>query len=178
MTTRVSKLDPAAADDPSLVARIAGLVNAAYAAGEAGLWLPGWKRTTEAEVHSLVADGGMLIATAADRVVGCAHMHDLDAATADLGFISTALDHWGGGTGGALVAFAEDLARDRGVRAMQLELLVPRDGRHPAKERLRAWYERLGYAVVRRAPFDEISRQTSHLAAPCEFLVFRKPLAP
>jgi hypothetical protein len=92
MTTRVSKLDPAAADDPSLVARIAGLVNAAYAAGEAGLWLPGWKRTTEAEVQSLVADGGMLVATAADRV-GCAYLHDLDAATADLGLISTALDH-------------------------------------------------------------------------------------
>ena len=67
--------------------------------------------------------------------------------------------------------------RSAGVSAMQLELLVPRDGTHPAKERLRASYERLGYAVVGRAPFEEVSKQAAHLATPCEFLVLRRPLA-
>jgi hypothetical protein len=75
--------------------------------------------------------------------------------------------------------------RARGVRTMQLELLVPRGSTHPAKERLRAWYERLrgwyerhGYEVVRLAPFDEVSAQAAHLATACEFLVFHKSLSP
>ena len=38
--------------------------------------------------------------------------------------------------------------------------------------------ERLGYAVVRRAPFAEVSSQEAHLATPCAFLVFRKRLGP
>jgi len=49
---------------------------------------------------------------------------------------------------------------------------------HPEKERLRAWYLRLGYAVVRTAPFEEVaSHGADDLAMPCAFLVFRKPLA-
>jgi hypothetical protein len=55
---------------------------------------------------------------------------------------------------------------------MQMKLLVPRDGSHPLKHRLRDWYERLGYSLVRTAPFDDPS-----LAKPAEFLVFRKRLA-
>jgi hypothetical protein len=75
------------------------------------------------------------------------------------------------------VRYAEDVARSRGVATMQLELLVPRDGAHPDKDRLRAWYERLGYRVVRTAPFEEIATHAaSELAKPCEFLVFQKPL--
>ena len=101
MTPRITELAGAAADDAGLVAQITDLVNAAYAAGEAGLWRPGWTRSTPAEVSSMVA-GGMLVATDDDRIVGCAHLRDLDATTADLGFISTAPDRWGGGTGAAL----------------------------------------------------------------------------
>jgi len=177
MTPRVTELTAAAAADAGLVAQITDLVNAAYAAGEAGLWRPGWTRTTPREVADLIATGGMLVASAGEHIVGCAHVRRLDDTTADLGFVSAAPDRWGGGAGGALVDAAEDLMRSAGVSAMQLELLVPRDATHPVKERLRAWYERLGYAVVRRAPFEEVSTQAARLATPCEFLVFRKPLA-
>jgi hypothetical protein len=84
----------------------------------------------------------------------------------------------GGGTGCALVGFAEDLVRARGVRTMQLELIVPRRSTHRAKERLQAWYERLGYGAVRRAPCEEVSAQAAHLATASELLVFRKSLSP
>jgi hypothetical protein len=76
------------------------------------------------------------------------------------------------------VDFAERLMRSRGVATAQLELLVPRDWVHPEKDRLRTWYARLGYRVVRSAPFEEIAAPAaSQLATPCEFLVFRKALA-
>lgn len=49
---------------------------------------------------------------------------------------------------------------------------------HPEKERLRRWYARLGYRIVRSAPFEEVaSHAASELATPCELLIFRKPLA-
>ncbi len=61
---------------------------------------------------------------------------------------------------------------------MQLELLVPRHGTHPGKERLRDWYSRLGYSVIRTVPFEEyVPHAAPHLNAPGDVLVFNKPLA-
>ena len=55
----------------------------------------------------------------------------------------------GTGVGRALVDFAERHSRERGLRAIQLELLVPRAWRHPSKEFLKAWYGRSGYRLIR-----------------------------
>ena len=62
---------------------------------------------------------------------------------------------------------------------MRLEVLVPQAGTHPAKDRLGAWYARQGYRVVGSARFEEIVADDAalHLAIPCEFRVFAKPLA-
>jgi hypothetical protein len=50
---------------------------------------------------------------------------------------------------------------------------------HPEKDRLRSWYTRLGYRVVRSAPIEEVAAHlASRLARSCEFLIFHKPLAP
>ena len=69
--------------------------------------------------------------------------------------------------------------RERGARTMRLEVLVPQAGTHPAKDRLGAWYARQGYRVVGSARFEEIVADDAalHLAIPCEFRVFAKPLA-
>ena len=90
----------------------------------------------------------------------------------------TAPDRWGSGIGRELVRSAEDLMRSRGVATIQLELLVPKGWVHPEKDRLRSWYTRLGYRVVRSAPFEQVAAHlASQLAAPSEFLIFRKRLA-
>jgi hypothetical protein len=48
---------------------------------------------------------------------------------------------------------------------------------HPQKEKLRDWYTRLGYRVIRSARVEEVAAHlASRLAMPCEFLIFRKPL--
>jgi GNAT superfamily N-acetyltransferase len=178
MTAEVNLLAPAEASDEALVDELVRIVNAAYAVGEAGLWLEGTARIGPGEIAEAIRSGGMLAATRQGRLVGCAYVRPLDEGTADLGLISVEPDQWGSGVGGEVVRSAEELMRSRGVTTMQLELLVPKGWAHPEKDRLRSWYTRLGYRVVRSAPFDEVaSPPASQLADPCEFLIFRKPLA-
>jgi GNAT superfamily N-acetyltransferase len=177
-TTEVRLLGPGEASDERLVGELARIVNAAYGVGEAGLWVEGATRVEPGEIAEAIRSGGMLAASRDGRLVGCAHVRPLDADAADLGLISVAPDQWGGGAGGELVRFAEELMRSGGVTTMQLELLVPKGWVHPHKERLCRWYTRLGYRIVRTAPYEEVpAPPASQLAAPCEFLIFRKPLA-
>ena len=85
----------------------------------------------------------------------------------------------GSGIGRELVAYAERYARDRGRRAMQLELLVPRHGRHPSKDFLASWYARIGYRVLAtRQVADAYPQLAPLLAVPCELLVYEKALSP
>jgi GNAT superfamily N-acetyltransferase len=178
VTPQVELPATSAAGDEVLVEDLVRLINRAYSAGEAGLWVEGTMRTTPAEVVEAIRSGGMLVASVEGRIAGCGCVRALDATTADLGFVSVAPEEWGSGVGREVVRSAEDLMRSRGVTTMQLELLVPRGWVHPAKDRVRAWYARLGYRIVRSARFEEIAAHAaSQLATPCEFLVFRKPLA-
>jgi GNAT superfamily N-acetyltransferase len=178
VTAEVKLLAPDDARDEVLVAELVRIINGAYAVGEAGLWLEGTTRTGPGEIAETIRADGMLAATIEGRLVGCAHVRPLDADTADLGLIATAPDRWGSGVGRMLVRSAEELMRSRGVTTMQLELLVPKGWVHPEKDRLRTWYTRLGYRVVRSAPFDQVAAHlASQLAAPSEFLIFRKRLA-
>jgi GNAT superfamily N-acetyltransferase len=178
VTAEVRLLAPDEARDEALVGELVRVINEAYAVGEAGLWLEGTTRTWPGEIADAVRTGGMLAATLEDRIVGGAYVRPLDAGTADLGLISVAPARWGSGVGRRLVHSAEEHMRSRGVTMMQLELLVPKEWVHPEKERLRAWYTRLGYRVVRTAPFEEVAAHLApQLATPCEFLVFRKLLA-
>ena len=177
MTAEVNLLAAGEADNEAIAEELAGLINAAYAVGEAGLWLEGTTRTQPAEIAEAIRSGGVLAASLEGRRVGCAYVRPLDAGTADLALISAAPDEWGSGVGRELVRSAEELMRSRGVTTMQLELLVPKGWVHPEKERLRSWYTRLGYQVVRSAPFEQVAAQLApQLATPCEFLIFHKRL--
>ncbi len=178
MTAEVELLAPDEARDEVLVEQVVRIINAAYAVGEAGLWQEGTRRTDADEIAEAIRSGGMLAATLGGRLVGCAYVRPLNAGTADLGLISAAPDHWGNGIGRGLVGSAEELMRSRGMRTMQLELLVPKGWVHPEKVRLHSWYTRLGYQVVRTAPFEDVATHlAAQLATPCEFLIFHKPLA-
>jgi GNAT superfamily N-acetyltransferase len=177
VTAEVRLLDPREARDEVLVEKIVRLINRAYAVGEAGLWREEARRTAPEEIAAAIRGEGMLAATMKAGLVGCAWLRPLEAGTADLSLVSVAPRRWGEGAGRELVRSAEELARSRGVATMQLELLVPKRWVHPEKERLRAWYTRLGYRVIRTAPFEEVAAHLApQLATPCEFLVFRKSL--
>jgi hypothetical protein len=75
------------------------------------------------------------------------------------------------------MAFAHDLARGRGHRAMRLTLLVPQNDSHPFKVRLDGWYHRQGYRVVGRAEFAVTHPEPARLLlAPCDLVTFERAL--
>jgi GNAT superfamily N-acetyltransferase len=178
VTTVVKVLAASTAHDETLVDQLVDLVNRAYDIGEAGLWLGGATRIGPSEIRDAIRSGGMLAATADGQLAGCVYLQRLDPGTADLGLLSVAPGHWGHGVGRELVRAAEQQMRSDGVTTMQLELLVPKGWVHPEKARLRAWYTRLGYKVIRSEPFEHIApaHRASQLRTPCEFLIFCKPL--
>ncbi|HKE72623.1 MAG TPA: GNAT family N-acetyltransferase [Acidimicrobiales bacterium] len=179
-TVSVGLLDAAAGRDAGLVARLTRLVNDVYAVAESGLWLPGAVRTTAAEMAGLVAAGEIAVATVPDgEIVGSAHVHRVSDDTGEVGTLVAAPDHRGAGIGRDLLDFAERHGRDQGMRAIQLELLVPRDGTHPSKEFLRAWYDRRGYRLIDTRPMEDTHPHLAPLlATPCLLEVREKPLPP
>jgi GNAT superfamily N-acetyltransferase len=170
-------LEPMGSPDVELVDRLTALINDVYAIAESGLWRDGAARTTAAQVGELIAARQIAIATRDGRIVGSVHLHDVADDASEFGMLVAHPAHRGRGVGRALVDFAELRSRERGLRAMQLELLVPRAWRHPSKEFLKAWYGRLGYRRIRT-----ISVEDSHphlaplLATPCDLEIYEKPL--
>jgi GNAT superfamily N-acetyltransferase len=164
-------------DDAGLAGRVADLVNVVYEASEAGLWRDGTQRTDAREMAELVRAGEIAIATVDDELAGSVRVRDLDQDTGQLGILAGAPDRRGMGIGTALVAFAERTSRERGRRAMRLELLVPRELPHPSKVFLDAWYRRIGYRVIETRSVDDAHPELGPLlATPCDFAVYEKPL--
>lgn len=173
----VDRLDPSAAADAPLMGTLAAMINEVYATGERGMWLPGFDRTSDAEVAELTRAGRFAVATAAGRAVGCVQVDRLPDDLGEFGMLAADARHQGAGVGGALVRFAEQAARATGCTRMQLELLVPCDWKHPAKEFLASWYGRMGYRLTRVGAVDEFhAGLTPLLATPCAVRVYRKDL--
>lgn len=168
---------PTSAADTDLVTAIAGLVNGVYDEAESGLWVAGARRTNPAEIADLIRRGELVTARAGDRVIGAVRVQRLDDDLAEFGMLAADPERRGHGVGRALVAFAEEWARGRGFREMQLELLVPTTWSHPSKEFLRRWYTRIGYREVRTSELGELYPDLAPmLATTCDLVVYRKEL--
>ncbi|EOD70543.1 GNAT family N-acetyltransferase [Amycolatopsis vancoresmycina] len=161
----------------AVVERVAGLVNQVYAESEKGLWRGSADRTSSEEVGGFVRNGEIAAAFVDGDLGGAVRIRRLDDVTGEFGMLAADPARRGLGVGRELVRFAEATSRDAGCRAMQLELLMPRDWTHPAKQFLAEWYGRLGYRVTHRADFGEdYPHLAPLLATPCDFLVWRKDL--
>ena len=176
-TITVALLEPAAADDAALVHQLTDLINDVYAVAESGLWRDGWTRITAAELADEIRAGEIRVARRDERILGSIRVHDVADDTSEFGILVAAPEERGIGIGRALVDFAEHESRDRGLRAMQLELLVPREWSHPSKEFLKAWYGRCGYELIGTRDFLQAYPQLAPLlATPCDLQVREKPL--
>jgi GNAT superfamily N-acetyltransferase len=174
----VSMLDRSRSDDPALVEELAGLINRVYAVAEQGLWKDGATRTAPAEVARLIAAEEMFAVEVDGRVAGGIRIHAVAEDRAEFGLLVADPELRGVGIGRALVEFAERRSRERGVPTMQLELLVPREWRHPSKELLRAWYGRRGYEVARVASFEEsYPNLAPMLATACDLEIYELALS-
>jgi GNAT superfamily N-acetyltransferase len=173
----VRMLEPDESADAGLVGRITDLINSVYAAAEEGLWQDGTRRATPAEVAGMIHAEEIAVAREDDRVVGSVRVHEVAEGVGEFGYLVSAPDVRGTGAGRALLDFAEERGRERGLRTMQLELLVPRDGVHPNKEFLKGWYARRGYREVRTAPVNGAYPHLAPLlAVPCDFAIYEKVL--
>lgn len=173
----VRPLEPASGDDAAVVEHLTALVNDVYAVAEHGLWRAGTTRTTSTELAGLIRARQIAIASCDDRIAGSIRVHDVTHDTSEFGMLVAAHEHRSAGVGRALVAFAERRARERRLRAIRLELLVPRNWQHPSKEFLKAWYGRIGY---RRVRVERVAAAYPHLApflaTPCELAIYEKTL--
>jgi GNAT superfamily N-acetyltransferase len=173
----VRRLEPAAAHDGALVARLTSVINDVYLTAESGLWRPEATRTTASEVAGLIRAGQMVVASRDGEVVGSVRVHDVADDASEFGMLVAAPAHRGVGVGRALLDFVERQGRDRALRAIQLELLVPRTWSHPSKEFLSAWYGRRGYRIVRiERPEGPYPHLAPLLATPCDLQIREKPL--
>jgi GNAT superfamily N-acetyltransferase len=174
----IEVVDAAAGRDAAFVDRLAHLVNEVYSIAEAGLWQQGTARTSSSELAALIDVGEIFMATDRDRnLVGCVQIRQISDDAGEFGMLVAAPDRRSAGIGRGLVEHAEELGRERGLRTMQLELLVPREWQHPSKEFLRSWYGRIGYVVIEhRKVADTHPHLGPLLATPCEFEVREKAL--
>lgn len=173
----VELLDPAAAADGVLVEQLTDLVNDVYAASEDGLWRDGALRTTASEMAAFIKAGQIAVATVGGRLAGSVRVQMLSDVAGEFGLLAADPEQRGIGVGRELVAFAERTSRDRGLQAMQLELLVPSTWSHPSKRFLEEWYRRMGYEVIRQTSVDDLQPELAPLlATPCEFVVYEKAL--
>jgi N-acetylglutamate synthase-like GNAT family acetyltransferase len=164
-------------DDAGLADELADLINDVYAVAESGLWRDGMQRTTADELADEIRAGEIVVATRDEEIVGCVRVHDVADDTSEFGILAAAPAARGSGVGTALLDFAEQRSRERGMRAMQLELLVPREWSHPSKEFLKGWYGRRGYELIGTRDIGTAYPQlVPLLATPCDLQVREKPL--
>ena len=170
-------LSSSAAGDSALVGGLVDVVNVVYAKAEAGLWAGSVDRTSVAEMAALVRAGEIAVARLGGAVVGAVRVQRLSPELGEFGLLAAAPEVRGAGIGRSLVRFAEEHSRAVGCVRMQLELLVPRVGTHPAKQFLADWYGRIGYRVVEVSEFEGAHPDLAPLlAVPCDFLVWHKEL--
>jgi GNAT superfamily N-acetyltransferase len=173
----VAIVPQADAGDDVLVARIAELVNQVYAEAERGLWREGADRTDAPDIAAIIHAGELAVARLDGRLAGAVRIRRLDPGLAEFGMLVASPEHRGIGIGRALVAFAEDWARQQGLSRMQLEVLTPRTWTHPAKEFLRDWYTRIGYRQTRTGRLaDAYPALQPQLATACDFAIYHKNL--
>ncbi len=155
------------------VAEVVRITNAAYDRGEAGIWLPGWKRTDPEWTGSEVAAGEVYVAREDGRIVGSIRVVRLRDDTAEFGLLAVDPDVGGRGVGRTLVDFAEGV---HDVDWMELELLVP-PVPHGNKRRLHEWYTRRGYREWRRRDFATAYPEPGALlVGPSDLVGYRKSL--
>ena len=163
------------ADDADLAA-VAALVNSAYRGDTAR---QGWtheadyldgQRTDEASLRAELAakpDARLLLLQGDnDVLLGCVWLEPARDGAWYLGMLTVRPDTQARQLGRTLLAAAEGLAREAGVRRMRMTVVSRRDT-------LIAWYERRGYVLTGEVlPFDHGEAPRDDLS----FVVLEKPL--
>ena len=112
-----------------------------------------------------------------DRILGCVKLTLPSPGVGEVGMLAVAEDARRRGLGKALMDAAEARAVANKCTRLQLQLLHPKDFKHPVKEFLKGWYAARGFRVIDKLDFGEHSADMARLlAGPVHFDLYEKPL--
>jgi GNAT superfamily N-acetyltransferase len=161
----------------STINKLATLINAVYDDAESGMWKRLGMRTNPGEVERLLRNKALILAELDSMLVGAVNVNLMNDEIGGFGMLVANRNHRGKGIGSALVAHAENWARDVACPTMRLELLTPRNWIHPSKQFLKQWYSRIGYTPQATEPFETLHPElVPELATECDFTVWHKSL--
>lgn len=149
----------------------------AYARTEVEIWGENYLRMPQSEYETLINEGKISAAVMDGKIVGSIYMRNVDAQTASFGLLACHDDFGNRGVGRKLIEQVEEKARLAGAQFMNIEVLRPRDFTVPIKDRLRHWYETMGYVFTHDENFqDRRPDRAKDLKVPSVFDCYRKEL--
>lgn len=150
----------------------------AYARTEIEIWGENYLRMPQTEYEGLIDKGQIFGALLNDKIVGSIHARKLDSESSTFSLLAVHADFGGHGIGKKLIEAAEETAKSEGTKFMKIEILRPRDFTLPQKDRLRAWYEGMGYNFTHDQNFqDRRPDRAKDLKVPSVFDCYRKVLS-
>jgi len=158
---------------------VAKLINQVYLITEHDFWPHNgnYERTNVTEIARYIANRELIIAKIAHEIVGAVHVYPIKLAICGFGMLVAAPDKKGIGIGATLMEGIENWAKTNGYNSIQLELLKPVDYKHPDKEFLNSWYNRLGYRFISKSLYADLYPRQAHLLKiPCNFEIYQKNL--
>ncbi|NVK65970.1 MAG: GNAT family N-acetyltransferase [Flavobacteriales bacterium] len=162
---------------PSQCTELYEIMRDAYARTEVEIWGENYVRLPEHEFQKLIDDEVILGAALNGQLVGTLYLKKVNAQESSFGLLGVHSSAEGKGIGSKLIEVAENQARLDGSDYMVIDILRPRDFQMPGKNRLRTWYEKMGYEYTYSENFqDRRPDRAVDLKVPSVFDCFRKKL--
>ena len=161
------------------------IMNDAYRIGETGILVQPFYRATRDEVVQMMEKTQILTLSIDQDVVGCIKVHVVQDGVAEWGCLAVAQQDLRKGYGKLLVQAAEGHIKTiLKCDVAQLELLAPSSWKHAHKERLRDWYQRMGYSLANenydastmRLPQGSLLGDRFELATDGDFTCYQRKL--
>lgn len=136
--------------------RLFELMRHAYAVTEEDIWGKDYNRLESEEYYHLLNTITFYIALEKDEILGSIQVYQKDVDTFGFGLLNVDFAHTGKNIGALLINSAEDHARKKGGKVMQLEILRVEKPISEFKKWLTQWYEKLGYLFIETVDFEVI----------------------
>ncbi|MDB0037916.1 GNAT family N-acetyltransferase [bacterium] len=147
----------------------------AYARTEIEIWGENYLRMPQSEYEALIDEGKITTAVLDNKIVGSVYSRNIDTETSTFGLLAVHRDFGGRGIGSKLIEAVEERAKREGSKYINIEILCPRDFKVAIKDRLRMWYEGMGYEFTHEENFqDRRPDRAKDLVVPSVFDCFRK----
>lgn len=149
----------------------------AYARTEIEIWGENYLRMPRSEYEGLIDEGKIIAAVLDNKIVGSIYSRKIDSETSTFGLLAVHRNFGGRGVGSKLIEAVENRAQNEGTKFMNIEILRPRDFKVPIKDRLRTWYEGMGYAFTHDQNFqDRRPIRAKDLKVPSVFDCYQKKI--